>query len=53
MTGSLQIKNGKYYAVINLTDKNGKRKNMNKAKILRERICFLRIISAFGWNVQK
>lgn len=26
MTGSLQIKNGKYYAVINLTDKNGKRK---------------------------
>ena len=26
MTGSLQIKNGKYYAVINLTDTNGKRK---------------------------
>ena len=26
MTGSLQIKNGKYYAVINLTDANGKRK---------------------------
>lgn len=26
MTGSLQQKNGKYYAVINLTDKNGKRK---------------------------
>lgn len=26
MTGSLQIKNGKYYAVINITDKNGKRK---------------------------
>lgn len=26
MTGSLQIKNNKYYAVINLTDTNGKRK---------------------------
>lgn len=26
MTGSLQTKNGKYYAVINLTDANGKRK---------------------------
>lgn len=26
MTGSLQIKNGKYYAVINIKDKNGKRK---------------------------
>lgn len=26
MTGSLQVKNGKYYAVINLTDSNGKRK---------------------------
>lgn len=26
MTGSLQVKNGKYYAVINLTDTNGKRK---------------------------
>ncbi|MGN0561701.1 MAG: tyrosine-type recombinase/integrase [Candidatus Fimenecus sp.] len=26
MTGSLQQKNGKYYAVINLTDQNGKRK---------------------------
>ena len=26
MTGSLQIKNGKYYAVINLIDANGKRK---------------------------
>ncbi len=26
MTGSLQIKNGKYYAVINLTDNKGKRK---------------------------
>lgn len=26
MTGSLQVKNGKYYAVINLTDINGKRK---------------------------
>lgn len=26
MTGSLQTKNGKYYAVINLTDINGKRK---------------------------
>ena len=26
MTGSLQTKNGKYYAVINLTDVNGKRK---------------------------
>ena len=26
MTGSLQVKNGKYYAVINQTDKNGKRK---------------------------
>lgn len=26
MTGSLQTKNGKYYAVINLTDTNGKRK---------------------------
>ena len=26
MTGSLQQKNGKYYAVINLTDQSGKRK---------------------------
>lgn len=26
MTGSLQVKNGKYYAIINLTDTNGKRK---------------------------
>ena len=26
MTGSLQTKNGKYYAVINLIDNNGKRK---------------------------
>ena len=26
MTGSIQTKNGKYYAVINLTDTNGKRK---------------------------
>ena len=26
MTGSLQIKNGKYYAVLNLKDENGKRK---------------------------
>ena len=26
MTGSLQTKNGKYYAVINLTDVTGKRK---------------------------
>lgn len=26
MTGSLQVKNGKYYAVINTTDSNGKRK---------------------------
>ena len=26
MTGSLQTKNGKYYAVINLIDVNGKRK---------------------------
>lgn len=27
MTGSIQVKNGKYYAVINLYDCNGKRKN--------------------------
>ena len=26
MTGSLQVKNGKYYVVINTTDSNGKRK---------------------------
>lgn len=52
MTGSLQTKNGKYYAVINLVDNNGKRKqkwlstgydvrgNKKKAeKFLRDKIC--------------
>lgn len=51
MTGSLQTKNGKYYAVINLTDINGKRKQKwistgyeikrnkkNAEKFLREKL---------------
>ena len=37
MTGSLQIKNGKYYAVINLTDSNGKRKQKWIATGLEEK----------------
>ena len=51
ITGSLQVKNGKYYAVINLSNANGKRKQKwistgyeikgnkkNAEKFLREKI---------------